>query len=564
MLGEQYLETRSSLESIIGQIKTLALRLDASSGEIETDEVRECLESPFRIMVCGEKECGKSSFLYSLVGVNLEVESSCAIQIYGSSVLSPEKEDGTLGYQQIREIGELEIIDTRGIGELTGEEKERVMELMPTCDYVLWVVSAGNPWASKTWDFVTETRDLVGSRNAVILQQVDLRASDDIPILLGHLQQLSVQRVGRALAIHCVSANLAADAWSYEDRDPKLWKDSGYEAFITTLDREVSTSHEREQALRTAYDGAKMVTERLEETIQSRVRALHGDKQVLQAVEAEVERAREAEVRVARENLIQIGSVVSEQVGETVSYASKKNGIIGTLHSLFSRGDGAVAVEKRLLDNVSEACSVRAREIAFSMLRSCEEHWNIMRPELQRKMAVNVVEFDVSGFEKKVNEFSNKMELSTRHAMVLLKLRRLLDRMMVARQVVLKRGLIFTLALVTVAGLTGYISENVQTTFPFYILGAAGAVVLWMLWYGKKTKDALIRDYADTVMDARLYLAEMIRDDYVSEVRDFFTAYLPMFQNIRRYIVEAEVDLEPKQKEWHELFLMLKAIEQDL
>ena len=564
MLGEEYLETRKRLESIIGHIRTLALRVDAYAGELEEDSVRHSLSSPFRILVCGEKECGKSAFLSSLVGKNLPSTEGKAIQLYGSSVLSPIKEDEVIAYQQVKEIGELELIDTRGIGEFSATELGQLKEIMPTCDYVLWVVSSGNPWASKTWDLVTETRELVGKRNAVVLQQMDLRPPDDVPILLDHLRSLSVQRVGHALPIHCVSASIAAKAWSHTYRDPELWKDSGYENFEAILDKQMSSSQEREEALKIAYRSAKVVIDRLEETIQNRARALRGDKHVLQAVEAEVERAREIEVKNARENLNKLGSVVSEQVESSVKYASRKNGVIGTLISFFTRGDGAVAVEKKLQESVSDSAAVRAREIAFSMLSKCEDHWNIMRPELQRKMAVNVVDFDAAGFEKKVDNFSNKMEQSTRHSMVLLKLRRLLDRMMVARRLVLKRVLIMVLALVSAAGIIGYLSDDVRSKLPFFILGVAGALVLWMLWYGKKTKDALLHDYADTIVGARLHLAEMIQADYVDEVRDFFTAYSPMFENIRRYIVEAEADLEPKQKEWNELFLMLKAIEQEI
>ncbi|MFT5906109.1 MAG: GTPase SAR1 family protein [Cryomorphaceae bacterium] len=564
MLGEEYLETRKRLASITGQVRTLALRIDAPADELEKDSVREGLKSPIRILVCGEKESGKTAFLSSLVGKNLVVTDPKAIQVFGPSILSPEQEDEVLGYHRILEVGELELIDTRGISELSEQGLERIKALMPTCDYVLWIVSSGNPWASTTWDLISESRELVGKRQAVVLQQIDLRPADDVPILLDHLRSLSIQRVGHALPIHCVSATIAAASWSNTYRDTKRWKISGYKSVESILDKQISTSQEREQALRHAFDSTKIVIDRLEESILRRAHALKGDKHVLQAVEAEVERARETEVRNARENLNKLGSVVTEQVEHTVKYASKKNGVIGTLISLFTRGDGAVAVEKRLQESVSESASVRAREIAFSMLSQCEKHWNIMRPELQRKMAVNVVDFDTHGFEKKVNEFSTKMENSTRHAMVLLKLRRLLDRMMVARQHVLKRVLILVLALVSAAGVTGYLSDELQNKLPFLMLGIAGVLVLWMVWYGKRTKDALIYDYADTIVDARLHLAEMIEDDYVDEVRDFFTAYFPMFENIRRYIVEAESDLEPKQKEWHELFLMLKAIEQEL
>ncbi len=566
MLGEEYLDTRKRLESIVGQIKTLAVRIGASYEEIESDSVRQSLTSRFRILVCGDKACGKSAFLSSLVGKNLidPGSGSKAIQMFGASVLSSEKEDESFSYHRAPEIGELELIDTRGIGELNEQELERVRQLMPTCDYVLWVVSTANPWASMTWDFITETRALVGKKNAVVLQQVDLRPPEDIPILLDHLRSLSVQRVGYALTVHCLSASIAAKAWSHNYRDSKIWKSSGYEEFEKILENKITSSGERRGALKLVYDGAKVVIDRLEGSIQNRSQALRGDKHVLQAVEAEVERARETEVKSARENLNKLGSVVSEQVDTTVKYANKKNGILGTLISLFTRGDGAVVVEKRLQESVSEAASVRAREIAFTMLSNCEDHWNVMRPELQRKMAVSVVDFDTRGFEKNVADFSNKMEQSTRHALVLLKLRRLLDRMMVARQQVLKSALVIVLALVAIAGGVGYFSDDEQSKLPFFILGGGGVMVLWMLWYGKKTKDALIDDYADTIVAARLHLAEMIQGDYVDGVRDFFTAYFPMFENIRRYIVEAEADLEPQLEEWNELFLMLKAIEQEI
>lgn len=564
MLGEEYLEKRETLESIASKIKTLALKIDAPSGELETEALKDSLESPIRILVCGEKESGKTTFLSSLVGKNLSVSDSKAIQIFGSNVISSEKQDETLGYQWIRGVGKLELIDTRGIGELKEQELERIKKLLPTCDYVLWIVSSSNPWASKTWDLIAETRELVGNRHAVIVQQIDLRPPEDVPILLDHIRSLSIQRVGHSLTIHCVSATMAAASWSHKYRDPKRWKISGFQNVESTLNREIFNSQKREYALRHAFDSAKAVIDRLEDTILARVSALRGDKRVLQAVEAEVEREREAEVKNSRENLNKLGSVVSEEVMSTVKFARKKTGLIGTLISLFTRGDGAVAVERRLQEAVSQSASVRAREIAFSMLSRCEKHWKIMRPELQRKMAVNVVDFDNVGFQKKVDQFSSKMEHSTRHAMVLLKLRRLLDRMMVARQVVLKRVFILVLGLISAAGLIGYVSDDINNKLPFLILGIAGLLVLWMIWYGKKTKDALISDYADTIVGARLHLAEMISDDYEDAVRNFFTAYFPMFENIRRYIVEAESDIEPKQKECHELFLMLKAIEQDL
>lgn len=566
MLGAEYLDTRKRLESIVGQIKLLSAKMDVPADELEADEVDVWLRSPIRLLICGEPNSGKSSFISALMGgIMADIgPQEKAIKLYGSSVLSTEDEDDSLKYQRIPKLGEVEWIDTRGVGKMNADELARLKELMPTCDYVLWVVSVENPWASNTWELITEMSGPLGVKNALLLQQVDLRPPEDIPILLNHLNSLSAQRVGRELPIYCISAELAKKSQKGKKRNAKQWESSGLAAIETKLERFVSTSQARDGAIKSVYDRAKTVIDRLEDYFFRRARALQGDQRVLQAVEAEVERAREEEVQNAREKLNMLGGVISEQVEKSVGDARQKNGFLGTLISLFTRGDGAVVVEKRLQELVSNGAAKRGHQIALNMLDRCHDHWNIMKPELQRKMEVDVVDFDDSGFKAKAEKFSEKMEQSARHSMMLLKLRRLLDRMMVARQSILKQVLVIVLALVSVAGFIGYMSNDGRHWASFFLVGLAVVLVGWMVWYGKKTKDTLLDDYTDTLVAARWHLADMLQDDYVDGVREFYTGYSPMFENIRRYIVKAEADLEPKHNEWHELFLMLTAIEQEI
>lgn len=566
MLGAEYLDTRKRLGSIIGQIKKLSHKIGVSAKEVEGDELESWLTNPFRILVCGEPGVGKSSFISALVEKPVAKigEQKKAIKLYGSSKSCTEEIDESLEYQRISNLGEIEWIDTKGVGEMNNNELARLKELMLTCDFVLWMVSAENPWASHTWELITSMSRALGVRNALILQQVDLRDERDIPILLNHLQSLSQQRVGYELPIYCLSAEIAKKSREGKSRDDEKWKSSGFKEFEEQLDRKVVNSRARVEAMQACYERAKLVIDRLDNTFFHRKRALQGDQHVLQAVEAEVERAREKEMKNARENLNLLGGVVSELAEESVRDARKKNGVIGTFASLFTRGDGAVVVEKRLQEMVSDRAAVRGRQIANNMLDRCKDHWEIMRPELQRKMEVDVVDFDVSEFKTNVEKFSEKMEQSMRRSLVLLKLRRLLDRMMVARQRVLKKVLIMVLGLVSLAGIIGYMSDEGRHVLSFFLLGIVVLLVFWMFWYGKKTKDALLSDYSDTLVAARWHLADMLRDDYVDGVRVFFTAYAPMFENIRRYIVEAEADLAPKHKEWHELFLMLTTIEQEI
>jgi hypothetical protein len=56
----------------------------------------------------------------------------------------------------------------------------------------------------------------------------------------------------------------------------------------------------------------------------------------------------------------------------------------------------------------------------------------------------------------------------------------------------------------------------------------------------------------------------MLADDYQNGVREFFLEYATMFQAVRRRIADAKQQLRPRTERWSELFLALKAIDQEL
>jgi hypothetical protein len=47
-------------------------------------------------------------------------------------------------------------------------------------------------------------------------------------------------------------------------------------------------------------------------------------------------------------------------------------------------------------------------------------------------------------------------------------------------------------------------------------------------------------------------------------VREYFKEYGVLFEIVRRQLIKSKAEIKPRQKEWNELFLELKAIEQEL
>ncbi len=567
MLGQRYLETRDSLAEAVRAAKLLALNTNSRADELGHDGVAEILRSPLRIAVCGESGSGKTRFLHALLGLELSSNSKKAIHVYGSKVLWGESTGKNVEYHQVRDLasqGGLEVIDTGAVSQLTEGERECIKTILSESDHVFWVMSSENPWAAKSWDLVTEMRELLGNRSSVVLQKVDLLKKKDIDILTAHLTSLSIQRVGHVLPMHCVSAEKGISAWGEENRDEKLWLNSGFNGCEEALNNVLNNGTERREALQWVSQRILKVVNNIETTIQEKVSGLRADIRSLQLVETEVEKSREFEVTNSRENVEYLANVVCECADDSLSFARRKNGFWATMISIFNRGDGALSIEKNLQEEVSVATHERGQEIAFGILTKCEKQWSGMKKDLQKRIAVAVVGFDNSVFEEKVDIFAENMQKKMKHSMVMLKLRRLLDRMMVTRQRALKKMVMWLLSLVSVAGIIGYSDLEVNSIVPWGLIGFAGVIFLIMIGYGYKTRKALLAVYAESVYNVRYELADMIQVTYEDEVREFYYGYTSMFENLRHYIVKSEESIEPLHERWHDLFLQHRAIHQDI
>lgn len=125
MLGKRYLDTRVSLAEVLDAVKSLAFQTQVDYHELEHEDMGVCLTSPFRIVVSGESESGKTSFLNALLGINLLEDNEYPIYIYGSERLWSGGASPLVKYTQIQSLSEVEIVDTRGVSELSSEERDR-------------------------------------------------------------------------------------------------------------------------------------------------------------------------------------------------------------------------------------------------------------------------------------------------------------------------------------------------------------------------------------------------------------------------------------------------------
>ena len=78
------------------------------------------------------------------------------------------------------------------------------------------------------------------------------------------------------------------------------------------------------------------------------------------------------------------------------------------------------------------------------------------------------------------------------------------------------------------------------------------------------TRRAIIRDFRQRLLDTCGAFANTLHSDYEDALRAVFHDYASALGGLRTRLAREKIAIEPKLKRWQELFLTLKAIEQEL
>ena len=78
------------------------------------------------------------------------------------------------------------------------------------------------------------------------------------------------------------------------------------------------------------------------------------------------------------------------------------------------------------------------------------------------------------------------------------------------------------------------------------------------------TRSQIVPAFRDRLLDTCDAFASNLRVDYEDAIRSAFQNYGEAMVTVRKHIISSKLATEPQLRRWQELFLTLKAIEQDL
>jgi small GTP-binding protein len=258
LLGRRGILTRREQELRAREqdlLERLREALEAFQPDVKAEDLRHLeqasaqLDQLFLLVVAGEFNSGKSSFINALLGEQVLPEgvtpTTDRINLlrWGASVSEHAREAYLLERTHPAEVlRELNIVDTPGTNAVVRRHEELTRDFVPRSDLVLFVTSADRPFTESERQFLEQIRAW-GKKIVLIINKADIFATaDELEQVTSFVAENATTLLGRAPEIFGVSARQAQQARAAGNADAALWQQSGFERveeyLLRTLNQE--------------------------------------------------------------------------------------------------------------------------------------------------------------------------------------------------------------------------------------------------------------------------------------------------------------------------------------
>jgi small GTP-binding protein len=316
-LSDREQDLRAREQELLGR---LARALEAFGPDVQPADLQrfreatEQLAGLFLLVIAGEFNSGKSSFINALLGERVLPEgvtpTTDRINLlhHGPEVTERPIEAFLLERTHPAELlRELSVVDTPGTNAVIRRHEELTRDFIPRADLVLFVTSADRPFSESEREFLERIREW-GKKIVFIVNKIDILAGPaEQAEVIGYVRDNAAALLGETPQVFAVSARRAVQARTQGATE--LWEQSGFDAVEEYLLRTLDQEERIRLKLLNPLNVGLRLSERYKEAAFERLKLLSQDIEALQSIDAQLalfhqEMLRDFEPRLSRLELL--------------------------------------------------------------------------------------------------------------------------------------------------------------------------------------------------------------------------------------------------------------------
>jgi ribosome biogenesis GTPase A len=205
--------------NLLDNSKNFFERVGTADMEKKVVEMRSQLDEPFYLLVAGEYNSGKSSFINAMCGERVLPEgptpttNRITLLMYGDKVETKEVGDhlcqATYPMESLKDVT---LVDTPGTNSIIIEHSALTESFVHRAELVLFVTSADHPFTESERQFLQFLKGKWGRKVLFILNKIDLKTAEELSEILTFLEKNCYRLLGFEPKILSVSAKEAYKA----------------------------------------------------------------------------------------------------------------------------------------------------------------------------------------------------------------------------------------------------------------------------------------------------------------------------------------------------------------
>ena len=321
LLGDRQEALLAEERALMKQLRTVleGFGSDVAPSDIRTlDENIQHLDELFLLVVAGEFNSGKSSFINALIGEQVLREgvtpTTDRINIlkYGDEPASQPRDEFVLEiFYPANVLREINVVDTPGTNAIIRQHEELTRDFIPRSDLVLFVTSADRPFTESERMFLGQIREW-GKKVVLVINKVDILQPSEVDQVVSFVRENAAPLLGREPEVFPLSARLAQRAKANKETPEADWEASGFdpiESYITdTLDEEERIRLK----LLNPLGVANSLTTKYRSVAETRLQTLHDDLKTIENIDGQIELYRSDLQRDFQFHLSEIENIIHE------------------------------------------------------------------------------------------------------------------------------------------------------------------------------------------------------------------------------------------------------------
>jgi small GTP-binding protein len=393
ILGEREQELRAREVELFERLSSTLDRFvkDAAAEDLRRfKDARDQLDRLFLLVIAGEFNSGKSSFLNALLGEKVLPEGvtpttdrinvlrfgdAVTEQPFGANVL-----ERTYPSPLLRELN---LVDTPGTNAILRAHEELTRDYVPRSDLVLFITSADRPFTESERAFLEQIRAW-GKKVVMVVNKVDiLQAQSDRDEVLAFVRENAGTLLGETPDTFAVSARQAKAARG-EPVDEAAWKESGFAEveryLLKTLDQEARVRLKLLNPLNVALK----LTGTYRTVAFDRLKLLAADVDTLQQIDAQLTTFHQEILQDIEPRLSRLDMLLAQMESRAMAFFDE-HVRLGKIKSLIDSDSVRRAFEKEAIGDTPAHVEEEVGRIIDWMVERNLKTWEQIQREIDRR-----------------------------------------------------------------------------------------------------------------------------------------------------------------------------------